>query len=472
MAIDIHKRGDFHNVFWIAWPQALGFLVITIQNMVDMFWIGRLGTSEVAAVSVCGNVITVIFAFSWFLHVGTVALISRAIGAREGGHATNTLANSFILGVATGLAILVAGWAAAPAIMNFFNVDPVVADLGVTFFRSILGHITLLMFTIPAMAAYSSAGDTLTPLVLNSIGVLLNIALDPIFIFEPGVEVAIGGFTMRPGVFGWGLMGAGLATVAATALIFLVYMLTAFSKRFPVDVPKRGNISIDPARIAQIIKIGVPGAVAQMSRPLSTVILLRLIARFGTGPVAGFGISMRWYHVNWILIGGMSAAASVLVGQHLGAESPKSASRVSRKLIFTGVVIQFLSTAIYFIFAERLVAIMDPNPETVKAGAAFMKWVVLGFLLSSPGGLAAAAMNGAGDTMPGMVAGLASNWLVKLPLAWLLAQSPTLGLDGVWLGMFFSLVVEGAMCLTWYSKGNWKNKVLLEKETPANKFAA
>jgi putative MATE family efflux protein len=460
MAIDIHKRGDLYNVFWIAWPQALSMLVMTIQAMVDMFWIGRLGTAEVAAVAVVGNVINVIFGFAGFLLIGTVAIMSRAFGAGEHSAASRVLVHSMLLGVFTGVLLLVLGWVFAPELLDFFEVEPEVAGHGVVYFRIMSVHLALVMVLLAPMAGFNSAGDTFTPLVINVIAVLANVVLDPIFIFSPDRTMEIGGFTFHPGLFGWGVFGAGMASVIVTVLAGGLFLVTVPLGRFPVKVPRIREITLELFEFWRIIKIGVPFAVAHMSRPLSTVLLLKIIAEFGTGPVAGFGISMRWYHVNWILVSGMGTAASVLVGQYLGAQSPEGASRVSRRLILASFGIQIISTALYFYFASAMVALMDPNPLTVEPGVGFMCWVVAGFLLSTPGGLAAAAMNGAGDTKPGMVAGVVSNWAIKLPLAWALARVPFLGLDGVWIGMFVSLIAEGAICLLWYRFGGWRQKVL------------
>jgi Na+-driven multidrug efflux pump len=163
--------------------------------------------------------------------------------------------------------------------------------------------------------------------------------------------------------------------------------------------------------------------------------------------------------VNWILLGGLGIATSVLVGQYLGASSPERASSVSRHLIMAGFGIQIVSTVLYWYFAGSLIAVMDPNPQTVEPGMAFMRWVVLGFLVSTPGGLAISSMNGAGDTMPGMIAGIVGNWLVKLPLAWALSRMPVFLLNGVWHAMFISLIVEGAMGLFWYRRGRWMKKI-------------
>jgi len=460
MAIDIHRRGDFYNVFWIAWPQALSTLVMTIQSLVDIFWIGRLGTEEVAAVALTGNVIFVLFGLSTLLHAGAIALLSRAMGADKPRDASHTLVHSFLLGVVMGIALLVLCWFPAPWIIGFFKAEPEVTRLAVIYLRIMGVHMAGICVIIAPFASFASAGDTITPLVINTIAVVTNAILDPIFIFSPGQAVEIAGMTIYPGVFGWGVFGAGLATVVAVGLALILCFLTVPMGRFPVKVPRFGEIKIELFEFWRIIKIGAPFAIAHISRPMSTVLLLRIIAAFGTGAVAGFGIAMRWYSVNWILFGGMGMAASVLVGQHLGAESPERASRVSGRLIAVSLATQILLTALYWYLAPYLVAAMDPNPMTVKPGADFMRWVVLGFLISSPGGIAASAMNGAGDTMPGMIAGIISNWAIKLPLAWALAQISYLGLIGVWHAMFISLFAEGAICLVWYRLGKWKLKKL------------
>ena len=459
MAIDIRERSDFYNVVWIAFPEALGIMVITIQGVVDIFWIGRLGTIEVAAVALCGNIITVLFGLAGFLQIGTIALVSRHLGARDMASASDTLVHSLILGVISGILLLVTIFILSPAIIGFFGVEPEVAGNGVMYLRVLSIYMMFLFFTIPFMASFMSAGDTVTPLVINSVAVICGAILDPIFIFSPGQAVKIGSLVIHPGVFGWGVFGAGVAVTIAVATAVALYLLTIPLGRFPIKAPRLKDFALKSKEFWLIIKIGVPFAVANISRPLSTILLLRIISSFGTGAVAGFGISMRWYNVNWILLGGMGTAAAVLVGQHLGAGSPQRASRVSERLIEAAFVIQFFSTALYWWLAATLIGVMDPNPQTVHAGMSFMRWVVLGFLISSPGGLAMAAMNGAGDTMPGMTAGIVGNWLVKLPLAWVLSRLPMFRLDGVWLAMFISLIVEGAIGLVWYRIGSWTTKL-------------
>jgi Na+-driven multidrug efflux pump len=103
---------------------------------------------------------------------------------------------------------------------------------------------------------------------------------------------------------------------------------------------------------------------------------------------------------------------------------------------------------------------MDPSPETLEPGVAFLQWIAVSLMFSSIGGVAAAALVGAGDTQPLMVNAFLSNWLVKLPLAWVLAQPLGLGPTGIWAAMAVSLVVEGIINLLWYRSGSWKRRVI------------
>ena len=431
---------------------------MTIQSLVDMFWIGRLGTESVAAVAISGNIINVIFGLSGFLHTGTVALVSRAVGAKNEKEASEVVVHAFIMGGAVGIFLLAFGWFLSPWMIDFFDAEPEVTSQAVTYLQVMSIHLMLAFFLIPLAAVYYSSGDTVTPLVLHSIAIILNSILDPIFIFTPDKAFHILSFEFHPGFFGWGVWGAGMATNIAVLVALLLYLIIIPLGKFPVKIPKPSDFNFDFSEFNRLIRIGLPSALAMLFRPLSTILILKIIADFGTGPVAGFGIALRLYSINFIFFGGLGAAASVLVGQYLGAKSKDGAGRISKRLIFAGFLSQILLTVMYIVFAKSMIGFFDSNIETIRPGTDFMTWVVLGFLISTPGSLAAAAMNGAGDTKPAMIAGFVSNWLFKLPLAWLVSEYTSLGLLGIWIAMFISLVVEGGMCLGWYGMGNWKNK--------------
>ena len=179
-----------------------------------------------------------------------------------------------------------------------------------------------------------------------------------------------------------------------------------------------------------------------IARPLSAFLLLKVIASFGTSAIAAFGIAMRSFSVNWIPYSGLNVAISSLVGQSLGARSPAEARRVvHRGLALTTILGMFFCVA-YYSAARSIILAFDRDPAVVDAGEWFLKLIALSFLFSGPMLPLGSAMNGAGDTKPPMIAAFVANWPVKLPLCYALALPLGYGIDGVWIGMFVSIVFE------------------------------
>jgi putative MATE family efflux protein len=442
------NRSELRRIWAIAWPASISMFLFTVLNLIDMKWIGFLGTGPVAAVSLCGNIISVIFGLTGILYTGTLALIARFIGARDNASSANSLAHSLLLGGLLGVILAVGGWLGTPALIGFFQLEPQVYQDAVIYMRLIFIFFMVISCSTPLWSAFMAAGDTRTPLMLSVVVVLMNAVLDPVFIFDRG--------RMLVGFFGWEVMGAALATLVSETIGTGLLFALMFTRRFPAARPRLSRIQA--GELWRILKIGIPASIAMISRPLSTVLLQKILAMFGSGPLAGFGIGLRWIGLNWIFFGGMGIAVSALTGQYLGSKEPERADKMVRKGLLIGLLFQFVSTFIYLVYAPELVAFMEHSSETVEPGAAFMRWVSVSFFFSSLGGIAGAAMAGAGDTRPIMVISVLANWILKLPLAWALALPFGMGVDGIWQAMFYSLVFEGTAMLYWYRKGNWKTK--------------
>lgn len=112
----------------------------------------------------------------------------------------------------------------------------------------------------------------------------------------------------------------------------------------------------------------------------------------------------------------------------------------------------------YYASAAQIILAFDREPEVVAAGVPYLKLMALGFLFSAPMFPLVSAMNGAGDTQPPMIAAFVANWLIKLPLCYALAIPLAYGVDGIWVGMFISIVFEAVVMFAWYRRGTWKTK--------------
>ncbi len=209
-----------------------------------------------------------------------------------------------------------------------------------------------------------------------------------------------------------------------------------------------------------MLRVGTPASVTLIARPLSTFLLLKVIASFGTAAIAAFGIALRSFSVNWIPYSGINAAVATLVGQNLGARNTREAERV----VFRGLVVTTLLGVcfcmVYYTWSREIILLFDDEAAVVAAGQPFLKLMALGFLFSAPMFPLVSAMNGAGDTKPPMITAFLANWPIKLPLSYALALPLSYGIDGVWVGMLVSIVFEAVVMFLWYRRETWKTRRL------------
>jgi Na+-driven multidrug efflux pump len=178
-----------------------------------------------------------------------------------------------------------------------------------------------------------------------------------------------------------------------------------------------------------------------------------LVTSFGTAATAAFGIGLRTLEVMYIYLGGLGSAGEVLVGQSLGRGQPELAERASRRVTLIALLLQAGVLPFMFTFAPLLVALFSRDPDVVRVGTGYLRVIAPTLLVLGPVIGWGSAQRGAGATALPMVAALVANWVVKLPLAWVLARS--IGLPGIWLGIGGSIVVEAALLGIGYFRKGW-----------------
>jgi putative MATE family efflux protein len=454
-AAGAREIGSYRRLWELAWPVSISTSTITLLTLANLFWIGHLGTAAVAAVSLCGNLLFIVFGIASVVHTGAIAIVARRVGEGDVARAFSATLHGVLLGFVLGLLVASAGYAAAPSIVHFFGAEPEVERIAVSYLRlMLLGQVPLFV-NIGLGAGYQAAGDTRTPMLVNVAVVLVNAAADPFLIFAPG-QVRLAGLDL--GWLGLGADGAAVAAALCGVGGCALFVGLSVVRRTPFAPPENQRIAVTPGEFWHMLRIGAPAAVSMAARPLSTFLLLKIIAGFGTAAIAAFGIALRSFSVNWIPYSGINVAVASLVGQSLGAHRARDAERIVwRGLVVTGVL-GLLYCVVYFSAAEPLLRAFDDEPAVIAAGVPFLQLMAISFLFNGPTIPLASAMNGAGDTKPPMVVAFLANWPVKLPLSYGLAVPLGYGINGVWVGMFVSLVFEAVLLAWWYGRGTWKTK--------------
>ncbi len=440
--------GSYRSIWTLGWPVMVNMGAHTLFSLVDLYWIGSLGTDAIAAVALCGNIMFSMFGLTIIIQVGALAMISRRIGAKQLAGvdgAEGVSGQAFHLSLVLGLVVASLGMLAARPIMALFDASAEVTELGTAYLVPMMASFMAIFPGMALGAVFTATGNTRTPMYVGVVFNIVNAILDPFLIFGWGGLPALG------------VAGASIASLICQALGLLV--LYRLYRRRDLGFPRaRLTRWYGTGAWGRMLRIGVPGGLGALTRPFSTLFLLKVIASFGPAGVAAFGIVVRSMSFTWLYYGAMSTAVSTLTGQSLGRGDVDGIRLLVRKSIRLSILLSLALGLLYAVFAREIVGIFEQNDaQVIELGASFMRLLVLANLATAFSMVWGAVMQGAGDTRPPMVIAILSNWVVKLPLAYWLAITKEVGVEGIWWAMAISIVFDAAALLIWYRRDRWKH---------------
>ncbi len=429
----------------LAAPMLIGAVLQNIQSLIDLFWVGSLGSGTVASVAMAGTILMVLFPMLMGISTGTVALVARAIGAGRPEEASHAAGQSLMLALVLGGISAVAGWYLSDPLFRVLRAEPEVALGGGIFLRiSLAGSFTMFVLFI-GNAALQGAGDSVTPMLIMAISNVLNIILEPIFIF---------GLGPWPGM---GIRGAALATVLAQAAAAGVAVYVLFSGRVRLHIRWR-HWKPDLPLAWRILRIGLPGSGQMLSRSLMGAVLMGIVAGCGTAAVAAYGIGLRVHMIILMPAFALSGAAATMMGQNLGAHQPDRARHAAWLSAWLGMGFMAAAALVLVTAAPALVGVFNAEPEVVQVGVKYL-WIVSPFyLFAALAIILGRALSGAGDSLAPMICTVVVLWGLQVPLAMAFSrlwQPPT---NGIWWAIVIAMIVHGLMITAWFETGRWRRQ--------------
>jgi putative MATE family efflux protein len=429
----------------LAGPMFVSTTLQNAQSVIDLFWVGRLGSDAVAALAVSGTLLMTLFPVVMGLSTGTVAMVSRCVGAGRGHEAAEVGGQSLVVALVFGLVAGVAGWFSSEWLCRLLGGSEVVVRLGTEYMGiSFLGSFTVFLLFIGSSILQAS-GNTVVPMQAMLLANVLNIILDPIFIF---------GWL---GVPRMGIRGAALATVLSQTIAAALVMRVLIRGSAGVRI-RRCHWWPRKDLVWRLVRLGVPSSGQMLSRSLMSVVLMRVVAGFGTVAVAAYGIGVRFHMIVLMPAFVLGNAAATMVGQNLGAGRADRAERVAWMAAGMDVVIMLGSALILMVWAVPLVALFDSNPAVVEMGTRYLRVVSLFYIPAAFSIVLGRALQGAGDTVTPMVTTILGLWGLQVPLAILLPYYFTPATDGIWWSVAVALTANGLMVAVWFQRGKWKTR--------------
>lgn len=440
------------SLFVIAWPIVFANTLHTAYQLIDTFWVGRLGAGAVASVSICYPLIFFFMGFGFGLAISGAVFVAQYAGARRYEMVNHISAQTILMMLAASLVFSVAGYLAAPHVLRLIGAgDDIFPDANRYLQISYLGLILSYGFIV-FQSLLRGIGEVRFPLYVISFTVVLNAIFDPLFIFGWGPVPA------------YGVAGAAWATVATQAVAAAVGMGVLFTGRYGIHLRLKDFIP-DPVLLRRTVLVGLPASLEQSNRTLGSMILIFLVTAFGTLAIATFGIGMRIMSFIFIPAFGLAMATTTLVGQNIGAGNIPRAEEAAR--LSSWVAFWFLGSVaiLFFIFAPHIVRFFVPEDEAlVLAGAEFIHITSLSFGIIGAQQVLLGAFRGAGGTTTAMVFSFITQWLFQLPISWYLCRHTSLGVTGVWWGFPVANIIATLLTIYWFRRGSWKELSLTEKE--------
>jgi len=439
------------SLFLLAVPIMGANILQVAYQLVDAFWVGRLGADAVAAVSVTMPIMFVLVAAGMGFAIAGTILIAQYTGARDHDMVDHVAAQTLLTILTVSIALGALGFVLAPVLLKWMGVSPQVYDGALSFMRVIFAALPFTFVYAMAQALMRGVGEVKAPLFIVAGTVCVNFALDPVLIFG------------RFGAPAWGVTGAAVATLVSQAFAAAIALRLLFGGRFGIHVHWRDFVP-DMAFVKRAFLLGYPASIEQSARGLGMAALTFLIVSFGTVVTASFGVATNVFNVMIIPAMGFSMATSTLVGQNIGAGNIARAEKVARlsAAITFGVLTGF--GIVCFLFAPAIVRFFIPeDPAVVREGAAYIRVVSWSFGFIGLQFALTGVLRAAGEMIPAMVIGLVSQWGLQIPLAFLLSQHTPLGVAGVWWSTPLTNVVTATIAVIWFARGSWKTRSLIAR---------
>lgn len=444
--IDLTEGNILNKLVKLALPIMGTSFIQMAYNLVNMIYLGRVSSSAVAAIGTAGFYTWLANAFIFIPKTAAEIGISQSIGRESTkdikGYIKNTIQLDVILGLMYGFVMIVL----KKQLIGFFNMTNLyVVNAAEAYLLIISLGINFYFITPVFTGIFNGHGDSKTPFKINTIGIVLNMIIDPFLIF------GIGPFPRLE------VVGAAIGTVISQVVVTVLFIYKIKKKTKLLD-DVRLLEKLDMFYIKNIFKLGTPVALQNGLFCIFAMIIARIIASFGEVPIAVQKVGSQIEAISWMTAGGFSTAISAFVGQNYGA---KKWDRIY-KGYFTALLavsgIGVFATLLLVFGAKPLFALFIPDDKVIPFGVDYLK--ILGYSqlfmcieISTTG-----AFNGIGRTIPPSLNGIVLTAL-RIPGAIILSKPNVLGLNGVWWSISLSSILKGIVLTLWFIMVLKKRKI-------------
>ncbi|MCM1173691.1 MAG: MATE family efflux transporter [Blautia sp.] len=430
-------------ILTLAVPVVINSFLQTMYNLTDTYWLGKLGTEELAAINLVTPVQNIIINFGSGLTVAGSVLISQYLGAKQDEDA-RSMANQ-IFACALIFSVVCASFCAlaAPAVVTWLGAEGATWQCGKTYLQLVILDMPFL-YTVNMYTAINQAqGDTVRPMLLNLVGIILNMIMDPVLMI----------------VFNMGVAGAALATVGAKVVPAVIAFVLLQNQSKDVCLNLR-RLKFEKEKLKNILVIGLPTAIGGSTMQFGFLLMSRNVLKYGTEAMAAYGIGNKINSLITLPTNSVGSAVATIVGQNVGAKQYERAEKGYRVSMLGSVVFLFAGGMILSRapISTAIVGIFSGDGEVVGMAADFLSimafWCFANGVYNSSMGL----FQGSGHTEVTMIIDAARLWVFRFATLYIGEVWLHLGVRSVWYSVVVSNGLSAVILYIVYRTGYWRKK--------------
>lgn len=432
--IDFTRGNITKSLINLSIPIIATNFIQTTYGMIDMIWVGKLGSNAVAAIGTASFFVNLALAIFSIVIVGSGVRVSQSIGAKNEGETKEYIKNAFLLSIIVVIMYSIFILIYKKSLIGFFDLNSFEIDSMAEKYlmHSVIG-IIFMCFNSILTTILNSFGNSRLPFRINSIGLIVNIILDPILIFGFG------------SIKGTGVVGAAVATNISRLIVLIIFLICS---REYISI-KHSTHRFNFNKIIEVIKMGMPVTVQRITFIMISIIVAKIVSRFGAEAIAVQKIGVQLESISYMTIGGIQGAIAAYVGQNYGANNFGRIVEGYLKALSITIIFGIMVSIIFIVAPRQLFSLFIKEKDVLELGVNYMR--ILGFsqVFMCMELLTVGAFNGMGKTyIPPIISIIFT--VARIPIALVLSKENFFGLNGIWMSISLSSVIKGLILISWF----------------------
>ncbi|MFQ6607473.1 MAG: MATE family efflux transporter [Fidelibacterota bacterium] len=452
------KANPKRAVWTLALPMMVGLAIQTAYMVIDMIFVGRVGEVALAAVQFAGPLMFFGLGIVFGLGTGITAVIANFIGAEDKRGADNSAEHGVALGLILGFVVTVAGFIWGKDLLLLAGASDNTIGPAWDYFSIIIVGYMFMVLSVFFRSILTGEGNVRTPVMIQILGTVLNIILDPIFMF---------GLNM-------GVKGAAVATVVSQTVVCFIFIFMLFVRDNAYVTFAMKDFSFSSTILRKIFIIGIPASFSMVLMSSGNFVFNRIISgmftnipEMGDLAVAAYGIGSRVDHIFLMPSIAIATGLVTVVGMFHGAQRMDLVRQVIYYGMSRAALIGVILGAIFYLYANTIISVFTSDMAVISFGVGYVHILVFAYPFIAISMASGRILQGLGFGMPMLVITFLRVFLISVLLAIIFIYWWSKPLEWIWVAMLISMICSAAVASIWLRWGLSRVEKHVHKVAPS-----